>query len=120
MSADVLIRKLRAQRESWVPVAEGKRVRIIRPPEAEMVRFIADKGMKVEVEHVRDYVTGWSGITEADLLGEAVGSSDEVPFDTELWAEVVADRLAWHKTIATELLRVIAEHRFSLQEAAKN
>ncbi|WKB52312.1 hypothetical protein [Eleftheria terrae] len=120
MDSSVLIQKLRAQRERWVTVGEGKRVCLIRPPEAEMIRFVGKGGMQVELEHLRDYVTGWQGITEADLIGEAVGTSDPVPFTRELWTEVISDRLAWVKLLGTELLQSIAEHRLSLQDAEKN
>lgn len=119
-----LIEALRAQRQSWVDVEEGKRVQIIRPSESEVGEFLRGSGksrsMGAELPQVIKYVTGWDGITEADLLGAAVGSSDLAPFDSELWAEVVKDRAEWLKKVSAALLAAIVKHFEQKAEAEKN
>lgn len=122
MNAQSLIARMREQRERWVEVASGKRVKIRRPAEGEFARFSGPdgKGMSAGLEHVRDFVVGWEGITEADLLGEEVGSSEIVEFSTEVWYELVADRLAWLQPVAKALLQSIADHDLSLAQTSKN
>lgn len=117
-----LAQRLRERREFWVPVGEGKRVKVLRPREAEFVEFLGADGrtMAAGLDQVRKYVVGWEGITEADLLGPQVGASDPAPFSPELWEEVVSDSLAWLQPVARSLLQSIADHRFSLAEAEKN
>ena len=121
MDASQLLARLRERREIEVQVGAGKKVTILRPREAEFSEFVGTDGkMFAGVEHVRKYVVGWDGITEADLLGPELGASDPAPFSRELWEEVVSDKLAWLKPVAVALLKAIADHRFSLQETEKN
>ena len=119
-----LIDQLRAQRKTWVDLEPGKRVQIMRPPESEIGKFLhfedGQKHMRAELDQVVKYVTGWDGITEADLLGAAVGASDAVPFDAVLWAEVVADRGDWLKLVAQALLDAIVKHFEAKAQAEKN
>jgi hypothetical protein len=119
-----LITQLRAQRQTWVDLAPGKRVQIIRPAESEIGDFFrvtnGDRSMVCGLDQVAKFVTGWDGITEADLLGAAVGASDAVPFDAALWAEVVADRSDWLKLVAAALLDAIVRHFDQKAEAEKN
>jgi hypothetical protein len=119
-----LIKQLRAQRQSWVDLEPGKRVQIIRPAEIEVQQFFRMEGglrtMAAELPQVTKFVTDWAGITEADLLGAAVGASDAVPFDADLWAEVVADRSAWLKTVSSALIDAIVKHFESKAQAEKN
>nr|WP_145544782.1 hypothetical protein [Variovorax boronicumulans] len=82
-----LIERLQAQRKHWVDVGAGRRVQFMRPPEVELPRLVHG----VRIDHLKQYVCGWEGFTEATLLGAGVGSSDPVPFHADLWAEVVAD-----------------------------
>ena len=118
-----LINQLRAQRQSWVELEPGKRVQIMRPPESEINAFMridgASRAMVASLAQVSKYVTGWEGITEADLLG-ASGASDPVPFDAELWGEVVADRGDWLKIVAAALLASIVKHFDQKAAAEKN
>jgi hypothetical protein len=124
MSAPELIAKLRVARQSWVeldPAKPHQRVQIIRPPESEIGNFAdtVGRGLVANLGKVCQYVTGWEGFTEADLVG-AAGSGDVVPFDAALWAEVVADRGDWLNLVAARLLDVIVTHVESKAKAAKN
>lgn len=111
-----LVARIQAQRESWVELAPGKRVRIRRPAEAQLARFRNG----ITVDHLAECVVGWEGFTEADLLGPAVGASDALPFAPELWGEVVRDRMDWVGTLAEALAEVISAHLAQRAATAKN
>jgi len=114
---DKLLEQLRAQRTGRVEVAPGKVLLVRRPLEAtEMPLFRGG----VEAELVTRQVVGWEGITEADLLGAAVGASSPVPWSAELCAEVLADRSGWLSAAAEWLVQAIRAHLDARGEAAKN
>ena len=128
--AERLISAMRAQRLSWVvlePAKDGraeKRVQITRPPENDVAAFVSQTPeglftLEASAEHVTKYVTGWDGITEADLIGPA-GSSDPAAFAPALWSVVVADKLAWLQAVATAILEAIVKHREALDADTKN
>lgn len=122
MSA-TLIARMRAQRQSWVNVAPGKRIQIIRPHESALGEFLAPgsgNGLQADLAHVVKYTTDWEGITEADLLGATVGAADAIPFNAELWAETCADRTDWIRAVAAQLLDAIVAHQQAKADAAKN
>lgn len=118
-----LLQQIRTQRQSWVELAPGKRVRITRPPESALLDFVApgDTGHLVaELRHVVQYVDEWEGITEADMLGASIASEVPVPFSRTLWAELVADRRAWLRQVAQALLKAINDHELAKDAAEKN
>lgn len=121
MSA-TLIKQLREARMLWVDLpAEGQRLRIIRPTEVELMQhFVKDGRITAGVEQVQRFVVDWSGITSADILGGALGSSDPLPFDAALWSEVVSDRLEWVSLAAQALVKLISDHQKTKADDAKN
>lgn len=121
MSAQ-LIKQLRERRMVWVELdLPGKRVRLIRPTEVELAQhFIKDGIVSVGIEEVKRFTVDWSGFTEADLLGAAIGSSDTVPFSSDLWAEVVSDRVDWVRSLAHKLLELSIQHRTTAEADSKN
>lgn len=125
MSDDALIRKLRAQREFWMelaPAADGRpalRVKLRRPTEWEVARDFAS-GTRDPMANVRDYTVDWEGFSEATLLGDAIGSSDPLPFDREVWYEASSDRAEWSQPVVAKLVEVINERAKRQQDAAKN
>lgn len=122
MSAAVL-QRLRAARQSWVELEPGKRIQITRPPEADMQDFIPRPG-ESEVDRMlrcaTKYVVGWEGITEADLLGEALASPEPVKFEPVLWAEVVRDNRDWMMKVVVGLMDVVSAYEKARSESAKN
>lgn len=130
MSEHILVKKLRLARTSWLNLESDvpgstKRVRIIRPAETEIGEFLQrapDGGLRLvaDVPQCKRFVVDWEGITEADLLGAAVGSSDPLPFSPELWAEVCADRADWCRVVSVGLVEVITAHTAAKDEATKN
>lgn len=119
-----VIELLLSQRKSWVDVEPGKRVQIIRPPESEVFNFIRTDGptrtLHCTLAQVTQYTTGWDGITEADLLGAAVGASSPIAFDSALWAVVIADRAQWVNKLSDALVDAIAKHFKQKAQAEKN
>ena len=122
MSA-TLITRLLAARQTWVELEPGKLVQIIRPPEAALYEFNlqgSENNIDRMLRCVTKYVTGWEGITEADLLGAALAPADAVPFDAAIWAAVVADRVHWIRVVMDALIDAINTHDHAKQAAAKN
>jgi hypothetical protein len=116
MDAQALIKKLHKQRERRVELSEGVSVIVRRPPEADIpsLRF------GVTLDHLRRYVVGWEGFTEATVLGAAIGANEPVEFDAELWAEIVADRQDWILKVSNELIGAMNAHYEQKLAAAKN
>lgn len=116
IEAQALIARIRAQRESWLEVEPGKELRIRRPAETRMLTLRNGVSLESAVECVVD----WRGLTEADLLGAAIGSSDPLPFDSALCLEVVADRVAWLEKISTRLVEQVVAFIAKKDDAVKN
>jgi hypothetical protein len=111
-----LINRLLSQRESWLDLEPGKRVKVRRPPELEAV----DLRHGVTLEHVTKYVVGWEGITEADLLGATVGSDTVPAFSADVWTIVVTDRMEWFALVRNKIMELVVEHLTAKDAAAKN
>jgi len=114
--SEKLLQQVLAQREAWVDLAPGKRVRVRRPPEAEFYGFRHATPVDAAARHV----VGWDGFVESDLLGAGVGGSSPVPFEPELWAVLVADRIDWIEKVFEHLAKAIGEHLKAREAAGKN
>lgn len=87
-----LAERMLSARESVCEVAEGKKIRLRRPPQTRIMQMRAG----VTVDDVYSAAVGWSGFTEADLLGADVGSDSEATFSPDtfrVWAEDNAEAL---------------------------
>lgn len=128
-----LLAQMRAQREFWVelPGDGGLAVKQRRPNEAEIGTFLRkDSGgadgketqwsIVVDLPAVQRQAVDWRGFTEAVLLGPSIGSADAVPFNTELWAEMVADNMAWVSACRDALIDQIQAHLKQQAEDQKN
>lgn len=114
-----LIAQIRAQRDSWCVLRQAGdglralRVKLRRPAETELGRF-ARSGEQSYQDRMRAAVVeaaqDWEGVTEEDLLGASIGGSDLVPFDSQLWAEVIVDRADWLATCTAHLVESIQQH----------
>jgi hypothetical protein len=116
MTPEQLIAKLLAQRESWVEVQPGRRVKVRRPDESQMADFRAGMSVDLMLRHV----VGWEGFTEADILGASLGASDPVAFDPALFATIARDHMDWFEPISVELATRIAEHWRAREATEKN
>lgn len=122
MAAKTLAERMRERRMFWVELepgangAEPKRVQLLRPPETQIGRLL--KGMSIE--DAASAAVGWSGFTEADLLGPGVGGSDPAPFSPEAWRELVLDNVAFANKAMGELVAAVAQHLERMQAAQGN
>jgi hypothetical protein len=107
---------LRAQREGRVEVEPGKFVRFLRPAETEFVRVIGG----VTADHVCEYVCGWDGFSEADLLGASVGANEPATFSADAWAEYARDRVEVVSKVAQAIADAITLHLQQRSAAGKN
>lgn len=124
MSARALLAALKRRRELSVKLDGGKEIHFSRPPESDMVSLLKVEGdhrqWVVGIEHVRKYVTGWSGFTEADILGASVGSTEPAEFSPELWAEVCGDDLALVSKVADAILGSVVDRINAKEHDAGN
>jgi len=124
MSPEQLIAAALAGRAEWFDLADGKRVRIRRPSEYETRQlFVRDDGGKVssiraDLPEVKKHVVDWSGFTEADFT--PAGSSDAVPFNSELWAIWIEDRRESLYAVANKIIGLILAHEEAKADTAKN
>jgi hypothetical protein len=110
-----LAEKIRKRRE--FPLVVGKwRLTLKRPTDVEMGAVWKEEVSDGEV--ARRFVVGWDGMTEDDVYGG--GGTDAVPFTSECWSEVVADRLELWKPIVTAILEAYAKHRKDMEASEKN
>ena len=68
----------------------------------------------------RQCVVGWRGVTEADLLGAAVGSSDDQPFSREVFDVWAEDQMPVLRDVAVAVLAMIKAHADAKVEASGN
>lgn len=115
-ASDPLVARLLAGREFDVELGAGRRLRLRRPPEVRLGALV--RGL--EFEDVVACTVGWSGITEADLLGATVGSDAAIEWRPGRVAEVLGERSDWCGLAAVELMKRIAGHLDATKAARGN
>lgn len=124
MAGNAQAAALRKRREKWVDIDEGKRILFRRPTESEMGAHLEgngeDRTWVIRNDDVFKYVIGWEGYTEADILGAAVGSSDLLPFDAELFREFSLDDVGMLGKVAKGILDSILSYISQKAAVAKN
>lgn len=55
----------------------------------------------LEIDVCRLHIDGWEGVTEKDIFGKG---TEPVPFDKELFGEVISDKMEWWGPIYTGLI----------------
>lgn len=117
-----LIRQMLAAREHWIDLAPGKAVKFRRPMEGELEGMFrgTPKRFNVLLEDVSKYAIDWRGFTEADLLGQGIGTSDPLAFSAEVWALAVGDNLDWLQAARRGLEAVLASRIEARLTAAGN
>ena len=123
MTPQQLIAAALAQRETFVPLEDGKRVKIRRPSEVaipKMLRRNGDAGTVIHagLEEVKAHVVGWEGFSEADFM--AGGASDPVDFDAGLWAVWIEDHRDAIGPVSQALVDAIVAHEKRVVETEKN
>jgi hypothetical protein len=118
VTPEQLIAKALEQRERWVDLeADGRKVRVRRPPEAQMFRF---RGGTVTEDDFLRCAVGWEGFTEAHILPLGVGGDSVVPFNSALWLTLASDNMAWIGKVAESVVAAVTEHLSREEAAAKN
>lgn len=115
-AADRLIAQLRAARLSWLDLSSGLKVQLLRPTEVEMITNVGRGAFEVACAQV----VGWSGFTEADLLGPEVGSDVVAEFTAELWEAYAADHADQTAAVAKEVRRITEDYWVRRKEQTKN
>lgn len=115
MSPDALLAQLEAARLRWVSVSEegdAQQVQIETPSQFRAWKLLdalrasdGDAMIDLLVPMARD----WKGITQADLQGAAVGSSDAAPFSARLLRLALMDRPRWVTHLAMESVKASKE-----------
>lgn len=116
--AQGLLARMRSQRETWSPVGAFE-VLLRRPLDAELADFAGAEKLKA-VAVVTKYTVAWRKVTEATLLGAAVGADIEVAYTPELWAEYLGDHLDECRRLHADLITMINSRHAAESAAAKN
>lgn len=116
MDTATLIAKALEQREQWLDLGNGKRVKVRRPAAAEMFAI----GRATTPETFLRRVVAWEGFTEADILGSAVGSDAVVKFDLELWLVLALDEPDWMAKVSEAVVASITAYLEARDAATKN
>jgi hypothetical protein len=114
MDSAELARRMEREREFWVIVAPGKRIKFLRPLMDEARTF----GLDFSIGVVCKFVRGWDGITEGDLLSN--GGAEPVEFDVGLATSLLRDHLGWAKASAEALGNELTERAKLTSTAEKN
>lgn len=124
MSPEQLVAAALAARAFWVPLAEGRRVRVRRPSEHD-VRGLLKRGadgsvvgISADLPEVKRYAIDWEGFRECDLV--AGGSTDPVAFHSDVFAVWIEDRRDDMAAIAQALVDAVIAHETARQDSAKN
>lgn len=114
MDAAELAKKMQKEREFWVEIEPGKRLKLLRPLMDESAGFATDFGVK----HVAEFLRDWSGIVEGDLISG--GSTTPVDFDHEIASILLRDHIAWSAKAAKGMADAMVARAEATAVAVKN
>ena len=114
MDAVDIERRMEREREFWVEVAPGKKIKLLRPLMDEARSFVTDFG----VAHVCEFLRDWDGFTEADLLKN--GGDEIVEFKLTLAAKALRDNISWAQKAAKGLSDGMSERAKATTIVEKN
>lgn len=123
MTPDIIVKKILASREFWCDLGGGKRIKLRRPAEAEVMDMLkrADGkivGIAIGLSEIKRFAVDWEGFTEADLIPS--GASDVVAFAPDLFAVVIEDRADWVAKASTALVEKIVAHEGAAEATRGN
>lgn len=114
--SDALAEKLRKARQSTVEI-DGHVFTIRRPTDAEADRINLQRPSNVQV--CREYVCGWDDSVTQAAIGISSGSSDPLPFHSEVWREWVDDRPDFWVPLYEAIVDAYNKHNEALVSAGK-
>lgn len=124
MSPEQLVSAALAARAFWVPLPDGRRVRLRRPSEYDVRNLIRrDTGGAVttivaDLPDVKRAAIEWEGFTEADIIPS--GASDPVPFSQDVFAVWIEDNRSALAVLAQALIDAVIAHESAQVDTAKN
>lgn len=124
MTPEQLVAAALAQRAQWVPVGEGKRVRIRRPSEYDMRGLLlrdaagAITGLKADLPEVKKCAVDWEGFKESDLISG--GADDALPFHADVFAVWIEDQRNAVSTLSQAIIDMVIDHEAARQAIEKN
>lgn len=113
-NASVLLQKRQKFREAMVDLGDGKAVRFRRP----LLSGALAMHRKPVLDAVVECVVDWQGFRESDVLPS--GAEDAVPFDSDLFRDIVADRPDWLAKIDAAISDAIGAYAEDLKAALGN
>jgi hypothetical protein len=118
MEAAALVKAMRAQREAWLELRKVPEQKLLvrRPTESQYPKLRDGVPMEMCVS----CIVGWEGVTEADLLGAAIGASDPVPFHPDVMNEALQDRTTWAVKVQNKIVEMVNAHFQQKDKAEKN
>lgn len=114
MDAADLERRMEREREFWVDVAPGKRIKFLRPLMDEAIRF-ADG---FSIEKICFYLRGWEGFDESDLL--KTGTAEPVEFELSIASKALRDHMGWARKVAKAMSQAMTDRAKATADAEKN
>lgn len=124
MTPEKLVAAALAQRAQWVPVGEGKRVRLRRPSEYDMRTLLVRdaeggvSGLRADLPEVKKCAVDWDGFKESDLL--AGGADDAMPFHPDVFGVWVEDRRDTVTLLSQVIIDMVLAHEAERQAIVKN
>jgi len=109
-----LLKRMERERHFWVPLAEGKRLKMLRP----LVDEAGDFGNDFSIGRVSRYVIGWDGLVESDFL--KTGGSEPVEYDKRLASALLRDHIGWATAVAQAISREMSEQVKRTEDVEKN
>jgi hypothetical protein len=115
MSNNIILQQLRKQRELTIDLSDRLKLTARRPTDLEFTELRQSTKFG---ELGQNYVIGWNGFTENDIVGG--GGSDQAAFDPELWKDYYADHPEHWEKISKSIVDAYLAHASATKNAAKN
>lgn len=116
-----LIARMDEQRAQWLDLSgyPGRRLRYLRPLETDLDQMRVST-LRDMAASAAEFVDGWSGFTEADMLGSAIGSDQPVEFHRGLFLRWVRDRTDVLAELGEAIKATLDAHRQAKDQSRKN
>ncbi len=108
-----LVEKMRTAREKTVAIG-GFSFTVRRPSELEMIEMNGAPMGRAALPHI----VGWSGVKQSDILPN--GDPEPQPYDAEIAAEWLTDRVDLLAPLAKAVTESFIEHAAKREAAEKN
>ena len=111
-----LSNKIRKSRHISYQVEGGPKLLLIRPTLLEFMAM-SEEGVS-HADIARRFTIGWEGVRECDIIKG--GTTDEIPFDSDAWAEWLDDNGEWWLPIGDKVIKSFNEYMERKEVSKKN